>query len=63
MERLLRVRFAGVLPLGIFGNSGNFFEMIATDNVTAWKDRNCLILLNITFDGLSLASEAATGKN
>jgi len=37
--------------------------MIATDNVTAWKDRNCLILLNITFDGLSLASEAATGKN
>ena len=65
-ERLLPVGFTGNLALGIFGNFGNFgnfWKRIATDIVTTWKDRNCLILLYITFGGLSLASEAATGKN
>lgn len=57
LERLLRVAFTGNLALGIF------WKRIATDIVTTWKDRNCLILLYITFGGLSLASEAATGKN
>ena len=50
-----------------FGNFWEFLEFflkcIATDIVTTWKDRNCLILLYITFGGLSLASEVATGKN
>ena len=59
-ERLLRVAFTGNLALGILGI---FWKRIATDIVTTWKDRNCLILLYITFGGLSLASEAATGKN
>ena len=49
--------------LGILGILGIFWKRIATDIVTTWKDRNCLILLYITFGGLSLASEAATGKN
>lgn len=59
-ERLLSVVFTGDSALGILGI---FQKHIATDIVTIWKDRNCLILLYITFGGLSLASEAATGKN
>ena len=62
-ERLLQVVFTGDSALGIFGNFGNFGKHIATDIGTTWKDRNCLILLYTTFGGLSLASEAATGKN
>lgn len=45
------------------GILGIFWKRIATYIVTTWKDSNCLILLYITFGGLSLASEAATGKN
>ena len=50
-----------------FGNFWEFWDFflkcIATDIGTTWKDINCLILLYITFGRLSLASEAATGKN
>ena len=45
------------------GILGIFQKHIATDIVTTWKDRNCLILFYITFGGLSLESEAAAGKN
>ena len=52
-----------ILSWEFLGILGIFWKRIATDIVTTWKDRNCLILLYITFGGLSLASEAATGKN
>ena len=45
------------------GILGIFRKHIATDIVTTWNERNCLILLYITVGGLSLASEAAAGMN